>query len=207
MTKPSTAPTAAPTELTSDPTADSKLRSLFAADGLFLRAEHLDQIQRYAEEYALAAGVSAASGVDYGLSVTIDGTGDGKSLVVLPGLAVDKSRRPLRLSAPTRIPLSLDHKAAELWIVEIVAAAAPIPAGLEPVYGTLCDDPCSGGALAPWRDAAVVIRVRPEHRIPGPTPAGLKRSQLASAYFALERSESDPWLPPKGATPLLKRPW
>jgi hypothetical protein len=185
MTKSSSTAPNDPDVLTSEPISDPTLRRFEPDDGLFLRAPHLRQISTYAEEFALAAAGAAGPGVDHGLDVVISG---GK-LMVSPGLAIDGSRRPLRLAAPARIQRLPDSTTSTLWIVEILAAES-VPAGSEPVYGKLCDDPSSNGILRPWRDSAVQIRVRPENA------SGSTRNEMASAYFATERSGLDPWLPP-----------
>jgi hypothetical protein len=201
MTEPVTTPGALATEVVSDLISDSLLRRLFPKDGLFLRADHLDQISEYAEQFALAAGVSAGPGVDHGLTVTVDAA----TLTISAGLAVDASRRPLRLSREAEIRLDqLDLGTTQLWIVEIEAADRK-PEGREPVFGALCDDPASNGAIAPWRDATVRIRVRPlEDKA---TPENQARNKLASARFAKERDRGKPWLPPPDEPGLINRPW
>ncbi|MGW4095836.1 hypothetical protein [Mycobacterium sp. NPDC004974] len=176
--------------------ADSGLRALNAANGLFLRAEHLGQMQAYAEEFALLAGVAAGPGVDYGYTVALDGP----NLHVAPGLAIDGSRRPLRLVSDVTLKLDAlpELGANEFWVVEVVAAD-PRAAGSEAVYGTLCSDPCGGATIRPWLDAAVTIRLSRDSLdgLAG-APASLKRNRLASRYFERERSGSDPWLTPTG---------
>jgi hypothetical protein len=175
---------------------DSGLRALNAADGLFLRAEHLRQMQTYAEQFALLAGVAAGPGVDYGYTVELDGA----NLHVAPGLAIDGSRRPLRLVGDVTLKLDAlpELGATEFWVVE-VAAADPVAEGSEAVYGTLCSDPCGGTTIRPWLDAAVTIRLTRDNLdgLAGVTQS-LKRNHLASLYFERERSSSDPWLTPTG---------
>jgi hypothetical protein len=201
MTEPVTTAVALPTQVATDPISDSSLRRLFPKDGLFLRSKHLDQISDYAEQFALAAGVAAGPGVDHGLTVTVDEV----TLTISRGLAVDASRRPLRLAREAEIRLDkLDPAATQLWIVEI-EAAPPKPEGREPVFGALCDDPAGNGAIAPWRDAAVRIRVRPLEFTA--TPESQERNKLASAYFKAERIQGKPWLPPPREPGLIKRPW
>jgi hypothetical protein len=176
---------------------DSGLRALNAADGLFLRAEHLRQMQTYAEQFALLAGVAAGPGVDYGYTVELDGT----NLHVAPGLAIDGSRRPLRLVGDVTLKLDAlpELGATEFWVVEVVAAD-PVAEGSEAVYGTLCSDPCGGATIRPWLDAAVTIRLTRDNLdgLASVAPS-LKRNHLASLYFERERSTSDPWLTPTGA--------
>ena len=206
MTEPAPAAidsTAAMSELISKPVEDSGLRRFVPTDGIFLSAPHLDQMRIYAEEFALVAGVSAGSGVDHGLNVTTDQ----KILVVSPGLAVNQSRQPLRLSTETEIPLTLEPDATKLWIIEIEAAPR-IPAGQEPNFGSLCDDPAGSAPLAPWSDAAVRIKVRPvgesgQRRLregSGPQSGGLGLLRRRAIW-------REAWLPPPKGKPLVGFPW
>jgi hypothetical protein len=71
---------------------ETGIRRLNAEDGLYLRAEHLRQMQQYARDIALLAGVAAGPGVDYGFNVTLAGS----AIHVTPGLAIDAARCPLR---------------------------------------------------------------------------------------------------------------
>jgi hypothetical protein len=189
-------PTVAPSQADGVTVTDSGLRALNAADGLFLRAEHLRQMQAYAREFARLAGVAAGPGVDYGYTVALDG----RELSVSPGLAVDGSRLPLRSNS--NVPLKLDTlpplSDTEFWVVE-VTAVDPVAAGSEAVYGTVCSDPCGGSSIQPWLDAAVQIRLTRDS-LDGlqKVPPSLKRNRLASLYFERERSTNDPWLTPTG---------
>lgn len=189
-------PAVAPTQAEGVTVTDSGLRALNAADGLFLRADHLKQMQVYAREFALLAGVAAGPGVDYGYTVALDGS----ELSVSPGMAVDGSRWPLRSNS--HVPLKLDTlpplSDTEFWVVE-VTAVDPVAAGSEAVYGTVCSDPCGGSSIQPWLDAAVQIRLTRDS-LDGlqKVPPSLKRNRLASLYFERERSTNDPWLTPTG---------
>ena len=209
MTQPGTATAVATQETVGVTTPDPGLRSLNPADGLFLRAEHLKQIQEYARELARVGAIATGTGVAYGYGLSVDRT----VLHVTPGLAIDQSGRPLR----SRVALTLDLSALTLregrfWVVE-VTSAPPVPAGSEPVFGELCADTCAAGAtIQPWLDDAVRVQVTPND-----TLAGLKgvdpldqRSWLASAYFEQERRAGKPWLTPGGdhtVAPILGRPW
>ena len=197
MTAQSSEPVKQATEIISAPVPDPGLRRLCPANGLFLRAEHLVAILEYCEQFALVAGVSAGAGVDHGLNAYVVGN----TLKVSAGLAVDRSRRPLRLSDNTQVPLEhLEPDEYGLWIVEIMAADPVVPEGLrEPVYGTLCDDPCGGSSVIPWCDASVVIRVRREDISLSDVAEGCQRSQVAAAYFGREQPRSKRWLPPVGS--------
>jgi hypothetical protein len=188
---------------------ETGIRRLNAEDGLFLRADHLRQIQDYAREIALLAGAAAGPGVDYGFNVTLEGS----AIHVTPGLAIDAARRPLRTLRDVTVSLEgLDTTDINgFWIVE-VAAGPPEPSGSEPVYGTLCDDPCGGGSIPPWLDASVIVRVVPD-TLPGldEVQPVLKRNRLASLYFERERRNHNPWLTPRTAnapvSSILDRPW
>lgn len=189
-------PAAAQSQMFGATVTDSGLRALNAADGLFLRAEHLRQMQLYAREFALVAGVAAGPGVDHGYTVELDGT----DLHVSPGLAIDGSRWPLR--SVRDVTLKLDPLpelgANDFWVVEVVVSD-PVADGSEPVYGTLCSDPCGGTTIQPWLDEAVLIRLtRDSLDNLASTPPSLKRNRLASMYFERERCTSDPWLTPTG---------
>ena len=81
---------------------ETGIRRLNAEDGLFLRADHLRQIQDYAREIALLAGVAAGPGVDYGFNVTLEGS----AIHVTPGLAIDATRRPLRTLRDVTVSLA-----------------------------------------------------------------------------------------------------
>jgi hypothetical protein len=74
-------------------TAGGGINRLNAFNGLFLRAEHLERMQDYARELALAVGAAGGPGVVTGFDVAL---GDGSTLLVEPGLAIDPTGRPLR---------------------------------------------------------------------------------------------------------------
>jgi hypothetical protein len=208
----STAPVdsvAAATDSVAVRVTETGIRRLNAEDGLYLRADHLRQIQDYARDIALLAGVAAGPGVDYGFNVTLADS----AIHVTPGLAIDAARRPLRSLRDVTVSLEgLDATGANrFWIVE-VAAGEPEPSGNEPLYGSLCDDPCGGASIPPWLDASVIVRVVPE-TLPGldDAPPTLKRNKLASLYFERERRNLDPWLTPRSANDtvgsILARHW
>ena len=52
-------------------TATGGIRRLNPADGLFLRSEHLNQMQAYSRELALAAGIAGGTGVVYGYQLSL----------------------------------------------------------------------------------------------------------------------------------------
>lgn len=192
------------------PASDTGLCGFNAADGILLRAEHLWRLQEYARDFALVAGVAAGPGVDYGFNVTLQ---DNDSLHVTPGLAIDAARHPLRSMTAVTVPLGdLETGGAnQFWIVE-VAAGERQASGREAAYGTLCDDPCGGGAMQPWLCETVVVRVVSDS-MPGLELAceELKQNALASLYFERERRSLDPWLTPSAAqqriSSILKREW
>lgn len=192
-------------------TASGGLRSLHPADGLFLRAEHLEQIQTYARELARAVAIASGTGVAYGYGLSLDGT----KLYVQPGLAIDPSGRPLRSRDTLTLDLSaLTVRGGRFWVVQ-VGSADPQPAGNEPVFGDLCADSCeTRSSIQPWLDDAVRVQVVPNETLAGALgddPRYL-RNRLASAYFEQERRAAGPWLTPGvggGGTvaPLLDWPW
>jgi hypothetical protein len=174
----------------------SGIRRLNPADGLFLRAEHLDQIQTYARELALAGGISGGTGVAYGYGLTLDGS----DLHVTPGLAIDPSGAPLLMDQQATISLAQlnTQPSARFWIIEVIAGPDQ-PSGSEPVYGNLCADPCTGTSIQPWLDNSVSIQVTANDTLPGLSSVALpasRRNWLASQYFEQERRDGPPWLTP-----------
>ena len=191
-------------------TATSGIRRLNPADGLFLRSEHLNQMQTYSRELSLAVGIAGGTGVVYGYQLGLTGT----ELTVTPGLAIDTAGMPLRTGAPVTLQLDgLATPAGRFWLVEVIADRA-VPSDNEPVYGNLCGDPCSGGgSIQPWLDDAVRVQVSARDTLPGlasVAAANLARNWLASAYFEQERRSGPPWLMPdqSGAVAsILSQPW
>jgi len=196
-------------ESASASTASSGIRRLNPADGLFLRSEHLNQMQTYSRELALAAGIAAGTGVCYGYQLSLSGT----KLLVTPGLAVDAAGLPLRTGEQVSVELDgLATPSGRFWLVEVVSDQ-PVPSDNEPVYGNLCGDPCSGSSIQPWLDNAVRIQVTARDTLPGLASVsipGLARNWLASAYFEQERRSGPPWLTPdsSGAVASIRQlPW
>jgi hypothetical protein len=190
-------------------TATGGIRRLNPADGLFLRSEHLNQMQTYSRELSLAVGIAGGTGVVYGYQLGLTGT----ELTVTPGLAIDAAGMPLRTGAPVTLQLDgLATPAGRFWLVEVIADRA-VPSDNEPVYGNLCGDPCSGGSIQPWLDDAVRVQVSARDTLPGlasVAAANLARNWLASAYFEQERRSGPPWLTPdqSGAVAsILDQPW
>jgi hypothetical protein len=190
-------------------TASSGIRRLNPADGLFLRSEHLNQMQAYSRELALAVGIAGGTGVCYGYQLSLSGN----QLLATPGLAMDAAGMPLRTSEQVSVALDgLATPPGRFWLVEVIADQ-PVPSDNEPVYGNLCGDPCSGSSIQPWLDNAVRIQVSARDTLPGlasvATP-GLARNWLASAYFEQERRAGPPWLTPDqsaAVAPILELAW
>lgn len=190
-------------------TTTSGIRRLNPADGLFLRSEHLAQMQVYTAELSRAGGIAGGTGVAYGFGLALDDS----SLTVTPGLAIDPEGRVLRSTRSLTLDLAdLTVRPGRFWVVE-VATAPPHAADSEPVYGDLCGDPCAVGTIQPWLDDVVRVQVSPNDTLPGlesvPVPAQL-RNWLASAYVEQERRNGGPWLTPDaaGTVPaLLGLPW
>lgn len=194
-------------------------RSLNPADGLFLRAEHLDAIQSYARSLVAATATATGTGVVHGLRVTLaDGTAtDSRSaLEISPGVAISPTGRLLRLGRTLRVHLDAGSVPARLnngfWVVELHWASGT--SGSAPVYGSLCHDACSdgGSTIAPWRDEGVEVLLTPDS-LAGldATSTDVRRSWLASAYFERERAAGQPWLLPAKeggrVAPLPTRAW
>jgi hypothetical protein len=184
---------------------------LHAADGLFLRAEHLEAMQDYAYALSTAVGIAVGTGVVYGFQL---GLQDG-ALTATEGLALTPTGQPLQSNATLRLPLDTDHLPTldqdDFWLVVIEPATEA--SGSENAYGTVCADPCEGiGSIKPWLTSLVTMRllVRP---MPGlkMIDSHQRRSWLASQYFEQERRDANPWVVPKkaggGVAPLLGFPW
>jgi hypothetical protein len=194
--------------------AASGIRRLEPADGLFLRAEHLRQIEDYARDLSLANGIAGGPGVVCGYTLDLDPAG--QVVGAAAGLAIDPSGRPLRSLARLEADLSglARSEPGRIWIVEVIAAE-PIPAGSEPQYSAVCATPCGPQSqIQPWRDDAVQLRVRAQALYGAwvdTRPTRRLLSALVSAYFDLERRNGDPWLTPSvagTAVPGLgSRPW
>src|SRR4051794_11371870 len=82
-------------------TATGGIRRLNPADGLFLRSEHLNQMQAYSRELSLAVGIAGGTGVAYGYQLSLTGS----ELTATPGLAIDAAGMPLRTGAPVTLQL------------------------------------------------------------------------------------------------------
>ena len=200
-------------ESVSSPAAASGIRRFEPVDGLFLRAEHLKQIEDYARDLSLVNGLAGGPGVLYGYTLDHD---PAKQVVgATPGLAVDPSGRPLR--SPARLEADLSglsrSDGGRIWIVEVLTAGS-IPAGNEPMYSAVCATPCGPeSSIQPWRDDAVQLRIRAETLYGdwvGTRPSQ-RLSALVSAYFDQERRNGDPWLTPiapgAAVAGLASRPW
>ena len=182
--------------------ADSGITRLNPSDGLFLRAEHLDRMQGYTSELALAMGLACGSGVVYGYPVTLTD----KVLTVGPGLAIDPSGQPLH--STTSVNLTLPDITSDQCLVVQVTKGDPYFHGTDKVYGNLCDDPSSPATIQPWADEGVIVQVVVPNAFPDGSGAPSlvhRRSWLASRYFAQEHPTATPWLAP-GAD-VLRLPW
>ena len=192
----------------------SGIRRLDPADGLFLRAEHLDQMQRYAAELSRTGALAGGPGTVYGYRLELSGS----SLRASAGLAIDASGRPLRSLERIDVDLGdLDTTGPNrIWVVEVLATD-PIASGNEPVYADLCATGCGPEAsIRPWLDDAVQVRVRAqtlEGSWPNASPERVQNA-MVSAYLEQERRAGGPWLTPStvgssgGAVPPLTGwPW
>jgi hypothetical protein len=172
-------------------TAGGGINRLNAFNGLFLRAEHLKQMQDYARELALAVGAAAGPGVVAGYDVRL---GEGGTLLVAPGLAIDPTGRPLRSYREIALSLTdLKPSPTTFWYVRLEAASWLY--GDEAVQGLLCDEPCSESATGrPFGAEGVEVRLieaTAEELSQGSTQS--KRSRLASRLFAAEAVDAGAW--------------
>jgi hypothetical protein len=193
-----------------DPTTVSgDISRLNPADGLFLRAQHLQTIEDYARELALSVGVAAGCGVVWGYRAWLENE---STLKVDAGLAIAPDGRPLRSRHTAELDLSnVAVSDDSFWVVEVVPASWEY--GVENVYGNLCEDPCSTGApIRPYQAEGVHVRLR-EDTMPGLSgiPSARQRNWLASAYFERERERRGPWLlpgaPGAAVVSILGRDW
>jgi hypothetical protein len=185
------------------------------ADGLFLRAEHLERMQRYAGDLAAAVGAGLGPGVVYGFTCRFTQQND--AVEATAGLAF-AAGQPLRSGQTLTVSLKgLAPSGDDFWVVEIVPATWLY--GSEPVYGGLCEDPCGNGSgIRPYAAEGVELRLRHDS-IPGFGDEENRRNWLASNYFERERqhggasarSSNAPWLMPNvddgGVLPIAPRPW
>jgi hypothetical protein len=200
-----TTPTSEASELTpgSDAVSGGTFTRTNFADGLFLRAEHLQRIEDYASNLAAAAGAGVGVGVVHGYTCTL--SADGGEVEVTKGLAF-ASGQPLQCSRGLSLPLAgvQPQTADDFWVVEIAPAAWLY--GNEPVYGGLCDDPCGNGSgISPYESEGVRLQLRRDHIDGfGDVPKLRRRNWLASEYFERERRRGGddagagnaPWLLP-----------
>jgi hypothetical protein len=185
------------------------------ADGLFLRAEHLERMQRYASDLVAAVGAGLGPGVVYGFTCTLTEQND--AVQATAGLAF-AAGQPLRSTQTLTVSLKdLAPSGDDFWVVEIVSASWLY--GSEPVYGGLCEDPCGhGSGIRPYAAEGVELRLRHDS-ILGFGGATKRRNWLASKYFEREReyggeamrSADAPWLLPDVPNHELQeitvRPW
>ncbi len=201
-------------ETVTSPPALSGLRRLNPVDGLFLRAEHLDQIQKYAEELSRLSTLAGGSGTVHGYELSLwDVDGESVRLRATPGLAVSEEGRLLRSLTEIDVDLSRLEVGVpgRFWVVEVIPAP-PVLSGSEPAYTSVCATSCGpGSSIRPWRDDAVRVRVRAASLETQWDWGSTARSALASAWFERERAAGGPWLTPRSAqTPiqrLFERPW
>jgi hypothetical protein len=188
------------------------------ADGLFLRAEHLDRMERYASDLVAAVGAGLGPGVVYGFTCSLSKKND--AVHATGGLAF-AAGQPLRSKAMTTVSLKdLQPQGDDnFWVVEIVPATWEY--GSEPVYGGLCEDPCGrGSGIQPYAAEGVELKLR-QDSLTGFSGIEdwLQRNWLASNYFEREReyggtaarSSDAPWLLPNMPSGTVQditvRPW
>jgi hypothetical protein len=195
--------------------AGGAFERLNPADGLFLRADHLKEMQQYTSDLAAAVGAGLGPGVASGFKCTLSENHD--AVQVTGGLAFAQGQ-PLRSTQMATVSLKeLSPAATDFWVVEIVAASWPF--GSEPVYGGLCEDPCGkGSGIHPFTAEGIELRLRND-TFPnfGDGLQKLRRNRLASYYFERERkyggesspSPNAPWLLPINGQigSITEHPW
>src|SRR6185503_13536483 len=184
----------------SDAVAGGAITRLNPADGLFLRAEHLNRMQDYTADLVAAVGAGVGPGVAYGFKCTL--SKDNDAVQVTGGLAFGNGR-PLRSSEPASVSLKgLAPAGDDFWVVEIVPDTWTF--GSEPVYGGLCEDPCGqGSGIRPYAAEGIKLRLRKDSFDDFGGQLN-RRNWLASHYFERERdyggesapSPNAPWLLP-----------
>jgi hypothetical protein len=178
------------------------IKRLEPADGLFLRAEHLAQIQRYARQLARAVARAGGAGVAYGLTAAYMG-GDPGVVTVSDGLAIDPAGAPLLLDTAQGLPLPAAAAGGEgaaagrqIWVIELLAAERALD-DTESLYGALCDCSASGvsGTIHPYVAEGLCIRFRPANLdVPG-VPDYQFRSAVAAAWYRREHADGSPLIP------------
>src|SRR5262249_17703833 len=126
--------------------------------------------------------------------------GDGGTLLVAPGLAIDPAGRPLRSYREITLPLTdLKPSPTTFWYVRLVAADWLY--GDEAVQGLLCDEPRSTSSTGrPYGAEGVEVQLveGAAEELPGSEQG--KRSRLASRLFAAEAADAGAWSRTPGAT-------
>jgi hypothetical protein len=183
------------------------------ADGLFLKAVHLDGMQKYSSALSAALGIAVGTGVVYGFELKIQDN----VLIATEGLALSAAGRPLQSGTALKLPLTGDYlppldNADGFWL--IVLEPAEELAGSENAYGAVCAEPCEGvGTIQPWINSLVRLRLQKQtmEGLSTFTDPQRRRNWLASRYFEKERQRTDPWVVPKARAtaipPLLTRTW
>ncbi|QUQ63891.1 hypothetical protein [Kutzneria sp. CA-103260] len=175
---------------------------LNAQDGLFLRAQHLNEMEDYAKALATLAARGGGPGVVYGYDLTLTAS----TLQVTPGLAIDHNGMPLVSDAVGTLDLShLSPAGNTYWRIELVPGTA-VASGDENVYGSACDDACNGGTIRSNLTEGARVQLSPV--VLGGLDGQLvmdQRNWLASQYFEAERTGSGPWL--RSAERLDDHPW
>ena len=164
-------------------------------DGLFLRAVHLEQIQRYTQALTRALGMAGGPGVVHGFgpALAADAGKPPSRLTVQPGLAVAADGRILLSSATLAVPLPAAGDTVA-WRIELVATEEPF--GPENTYGDVCLDPCSSpSSSTAFVGETVDVRLAPLS-VPSTVDAGATsfRNRVASWYFERERRDGHPYL-------------
>ena len=183
-------------------TAGGDIARLNAFDGLFLRAEHLTEMQDYARDLAHAVGAAGGPGVVDGYDVTSTKEG----LRVDAGLAVSAAGRPLRSRRVVMLPWgTFPRPPTDGWF-RIEIGPADWGFGEATVQALLCDAPCTGGTRATvHRAEGVVVHVVTDSEA-GFGGATGRRGWLASLLFAREEKAAAAW-PRPGRAHLADLSW
>ncbi|MFI9386600.1 hypothetical protein [Kutzneria sp. NPDC052558] len=174
---------------------------LNAQDGLFLRAQHLNEMEDYAKALATLVGRGGGPGVVHGYDLSLDQA----KLQITPGLAVDHVGMPLVSDQVGSLDLThLPAAGNTYWRVDLVPGP-PVASADENVYGTVCDDACNGGTIQSNLTEGARVQLVPV-TLPGLDAQVAKdqRNWLASKYFESERTGGQ-WL--RTDDGLNNHPW
>lgn len=168
---------------------------LYAYDGLFLRAQHLDRMQEYTRERTAALGQAGGPGVVHGYGLQILVEKGSSTLEVSAGMAFNAAGRPLIMTSPQTKELDGIPGSDGEWLITIVPFDESY--GSEEVYGALCDDPCgeNGATTRPFIAERVKVELEKLSGLADSSSGVWRRSHVASVWFEKERTRLNALLP------------